>query len=362
MMKNKLDKFKYYLKKKEDIVLSYSEFHYTPGVPSEFEYTSAAQLAKHLYQTLSGLGRVSYGDQLQFTRAHLLFTINNWQRCQTVTADKTILFPTVAHLRYTTDILKRYSRLLNLFGERIDRLDSEEVLKGFEAGLERADVILLIGNQTIEDTYLHYGISNNKIITMNYGIDRSVFTAQKRIFDKITFIYPVTNKTLRKGYPFLIKAWEVIQERYDNVELILVGETGGGDSIIEALPAGVMNYGYYKCGSHEHIELLNQAHYVIFPSLSEGQAGSLLEAMACGCVPIVTRQSGIDAEHYSGYVIEPLDDSLSDTIVEIVSRVISEHACDDWMSRSVETIKSIQVNNNWDDFCRNIKSICQQLL
>ncbi len=42
---------------------------------------------------------------------------------------------------------------------------------------------------------------------------------------------------------------------------------------------------------------------LVLPSLAEGQAGTLLEAMSCGCIPIATPQTGVDAAAYGGTLI-----------------------------------------------------------
>ena len=52
--------------------------------------------------------------------------------------------------------------------------------------------------------------------------------------------------------------------------------------------------------------MLSNARWVILPSLAEGQAGTLLEAMSCGCVPIASLDTGVNADEYGGYCIDPL--------------------------------------------------------
>ncbi|VGO14806.1 GDP-mannose-dependent alpha-(1-6)-phosphatidylinositol monomannoside mannosyltransferase [Pontiella desulfatans] len=58
----------------------------------------------------------------------------------------------------------------------------------------------------------------------------------------------------------------------------------------------------------------------VLPSLSEGQAGVLLEAMACGCAVMATRESGVDFEPGCGVTV-PVGNprALADAIGKVVA-------------------------------------------
>ena len=55
-------------------------------------------------------------------------------------------------------------------------------------------------------------------------------------------------------------------------------------------------------------EEFSEADMLVLPSLSEGQAGVVLEAMACGCPVIATRESGVDFEPDAGVTV-PVGDA-----------------------------------------------------
>ncbi|MEI6892447.1 MAG: glycosyltransferase family 4 protein [Pontiella sp.] len=62
-----------------------------------------------------------------------------------------------------------------------------------------------------------------------------------------------------------------------------------------------------------------RADLFVLPSFSEGQAGVILEAMACGCPVIATRESGVDFEPGCGVII-PAGNSqaLAEALVDMV--------------------------------------------
>lgn len=349
---------KFIFKRTHDIFLSYSELHFHPEHINKFQNTSASQLASHIYSTLLKIGQVKYADNPDFEKTKILFTANYRYIYQNIKAKKIIFFPATSHKRYTKNILIETAKKLNLTQKYFDRLDSEDNINIFQTALNKADLIILIGNHTIEDTYIKNGIHRSKIITLNYGVNHQLFNPANRNFDKIIFIYPVTFFTLLKGFPILLAAWKHIQTLYSNIELVIIGSKDNSDFDISLIPENITYYHDYICGSDLHIQMLNKAHYVIFPSLSEGQAGTLLEAMSCGCVPIATKESGIDPENYNGWEIKAGD--IEDLIIKWI-RVIEIHNKENWISRSNNTRKEIIEKHSWEIFCNNILINCLKI-
>jgi glycosyltransferase involved in cell wall biosynthesis len=102
-------------------------------------------------------------------------------------------------------------------------------------------------------------------------------------------------------------------------------------------------------------EEFNQADLCVLPSLSEGQAGVLLEAMACGCPVIATRESGVDFADGCGITVPTRDsNALADEIYGVIAdrgkrnalaegalRQSGEYTMDAWKQRLVETMKEV---------------------
>ncbi|MBN2161941.1 MAG: glycosyltransferase family 4 protein [Pontiellaceae bacterium] len=91
----------------------------------------------------------------------------------------------------------------------------------------------------------------------------------------------------------------------------------------------------------------------VLPSLSEGQASVILEAMACGCPVIATRESGVDFLPGCGVTVPSKDPkALAAAIADIIKdrsrretlaagslRQAAEYSVDSWKSRLVRVVE-----------------------
>jgi glycosyltransferase involved in cell wall biosynthesis len=324
---------------------------------------SAAQLAEHVYIALSRVAKVLYADDPKFVRTRLLFATDNWWRCQDVKADCEIIFPAVAHLRFTRDVLLPLVKGIQPRRGQFDRLYEDAVIRKFEEGLKRARTIVLIGNKTIENTYLDYGVPKEKLVTMNYGIDPVHFSPRERDRHEPKFVFLSAFLSVRKGFPVLMAAWEKAQREglSSRATLDVIGDVENSECDVAAFThlANLTFQGLVVAGSDEHLRSLNSAHYVICSSLSEGQVGTLLEAMACGCVPIATRESGIDADQYGGWVIKAGD--VGD-LHRVLAFVAETHDQESWQKRSMTTREQCVRNHDWQAFETRIEQIGRQVL
>ena len=72
--------------------------------------------------------------------------------------------------------------------------------------------------------------------------------------------------------------------------------------------------GWITVNSPEYNELVRKCAYIIHPSCSEGQSGSVVQCMSSGLIPLVTTETGIDTEHFGV--------TFSDDSLEEIERVI----------------------------------------
>lgn len=91
--------------------------------------------------------------------------------------------------------------------------------------------------------------------------------------------------------------------------------------------------GWLEVGGEQWQDVVTRCAWTILPSCEEGQPGSVVQCMAAGLVPVVTRETGIEAEGF-GFVFA--DDSIP-TIERTVLN-LAEMAPDEVAKRSAATL------------------------
>ncbi len=105
---------------------------------------------------------------------------------------------------------------------------------------------------------------------------------------------------LRKGFDIVAELFTCAAANKQDFHLSVIGGMGSKsyaaklERLEQELGEKIKVEGWVPSESEEYHELLKQNDYLIFPSLEEGQAGSVLDALACGMIPIVTRETGVD--------------------------------------------------------------------
>jgi alpha-maltose-1-phosphate synthase len=147
--------------------------------------------------------------------------------------------------------------------------------------IELADHIFVASSIT-KKSLLEIGIQEEKITVIPYGAPVDYFHPQPKPDNCFRALF-VGRVSPRKGAHYLLQAWQDL--KLANAELVLVGQN--------LFPTGWLEQYENICRHVPSVPhfLLNQyyssASVFVFPSLIEGFALVLLEAMACG-IPIIT--------------------------------------------------------------------------
>lgn len=296
---------------------------------------------------------VTYGDQLPDEPIDLLWTNRDIVSRRKI--GSMVYFASVAHRLYVHQKVREFKNIsveaipegMMIISDRIKYLRT----------LYNSDLILVIGNQTIKETFHRYSPSLSKqIFLSDCGIDVKHYKFLNQKPREDIFVFSATRFSIRKGSHFLQEVWPIIVNKYPNCRLLLLGKIGDYDLQKKLKDyKGVDFYGEFQSGSEEYLRLLNNSKWIVFPSLAEGQAGTVLEAMCCGCIPIVSRESGIDGDRYGGFVVEPNNPSK---LVEQMFRAIEE-----WSEEKHFTVRSqTEKFHQWKDFEENVLCLSQNLL
>jgi len=132
-----------------------------------------------------------------------------------------------------------------------------------------------------------------KVVVIHSGVDHLFFrppdVKEARTPFRVCFVGRVE---IAKGLPYLLEAWRKLNLR--NAELVLVGEVAKEMRPFfdaSALP-GLRLMGLLP--AREVSEWYRRSHLFVFPSVNEGLARSIMEAMASGLPVIATDLSGGD--------------------------------------------------------------------
>ena len=150
-----------------------------------------------------------------------------------------------------------------------------------EQEVQLADHIF-VPSSFVQKSLLDAGIKPEKISVIPFGAPIDYFQPQPKPDKRFRALF-VGRISPRKGVHYLLQAWQELQ--LINAELLLVG--------INEFSAEWLNpykniFRYVQSVPHSSLnEYYSAASVLVFPSLVEGLALVLLEAMACG-IPIIT--------------------------------------------------------------------------
>jgi len=173
--------------------------------------------------------------------------------------------------------------------------------------------VIAVGPRLKSDLVCRYGVSEAKVEVLGNGVDierchpgeeasahHAVYVGRIEDVQKNVFLLP---RILSRALTHDADAF-----------LTVVGSGPDSDSLRKRFSALGLD-GHFKMLGHVEAReipgILRQHGVFILPSRFEGCSNSTLEAMACGCVPIISRLPGISDEllvdGYSGFLFAPDD-------------------------------------------------------
>lgn len=162
------------------------------------------------------------------------------------------------------------------------------------------------------NVYKNAGINPETVYTILNGYDETVFTnTLRQASTKIRFIY-VGCSQFRKGIDVLLSVWAGVTKKYENIELVIkdTPQVYGKSTLLQDIiklqhtsQCASIVYNDESLTEQQMAALYSTSDYVIHPYRGEGFGMHIQEAMACGCVPIVTAGGPTD-EFALGYSIK----------------------------------------------------------
>lgn len=182
---------------------------------------------------------------------------------------------------------------------RFDRRRLDRELREFEA----ADV-LLVPSAFVEASFLERGTPAHRLSRHRYGCDTGVFFPRGRRDDPASFVFMGRGEP-GKGLHFALEAWQRAGLGERGYRFLLAGSIL--DGFARRYHDLLRQPGIEQLGFVTDVPmLLCRATALVLPSVSEGSALVTFEAMASGCIPIVSTACGAPCDHsVDGLVHQP---------------------------------------------------------
>lgn len=189
------------------------------------------------------------------------------------------------HIRFQDRILRDE---FNRWGQEFDGVDPRVIEK--EEGEYAAADLITVPSDFCFETFVGAGVDPAKIRVIPYGgrLDRFA-PVGKPDSDKLSILF-VGGVSLRKGIPYLLQAFAKVRHPAKTLRIAGVVQ----DDIRPYLDAAPLENVEFlgPVPNKELGRLYSAADMMVLPSLEEGLALVMAEAMACGCPVIASENSG----------------------------------------------------------------------
>jgi glycosyltransferase involved in cell wall biosynthesis len=214
-----------------------------------------------------------------------------------------------------------------------------------ERELNQADVILC-PSTFVRDSMIVNGLPEEKCFVNPFGVDTSIFRPRPKVPSRARFI-AVGTICLRKGHQYLFRAFEQVQREIPEVELVCVGNYKADFRLERKRWEGTFTHfqGLYH---PDLAKLLQTCSAFVIPSVEEGFARVISEAMSVGLPIIGTHESGSSTQITDG--IEGL--IVPSCNVERLAESMIRLARDVDLNRTmgIAALKRGTTSNSWQDY------------
>jgi glycosyltransferase involved in cell wall biosynthesis len=245
---------------------------------------------------------------------------------QKASGGRCVLRQVTAHARTINSVLIRESRR---FCELVPA-HHDFFMGHIEKGAQRKEVeygladLIVANSDYVRKTFIANGVPAAKVISIPTGCPRvdSVGGRSGRGSGPLRLLYAGT-LSLRKGFPYLLEAWR-IGKFGPRAELIIAGNAEL--DIVTGLQSEP-NVRYLGMLSRDALsDLYRQSDIMVLPTLCEGRAHSVLEALSFGLPVITTDAAGVGdlvVEGENGFIIPESD---AGALASAIERAIEQRA------------------------------------
>ncbi|NLD91045.1 MAG: glycosyltransferase [Fibrobacter sp.] len=214
---------------------------------------------------------------------------------------------------------QEHLRLYNLYVRKEIALTPMRTVQ-MSGAKEICDIATIIGNDTTVRTFGHMSkkfvkIPASELIEYNWDGSKDFEKCRKN------FLWLGSVGFVHKGLDLVIEAFCKLHEYHLDICGPIHLEHEFKDAFYKELyeSENIKTWGHVDVSSDTFRKIINETIGIVYPSCSEGTAGSVIVGMHAGLIPIVSKESGVDITENSGIV-------LSDCSVEEICIKVREIA------------------------------------
>ncbi len=260
------------------------------------------------------------------------------------------------HELHNRNVRMRHERMAKRRG---CHLEVRRVHPDASRALARSDALLTFGNDFTVGTWRD-AFDGPALAFNNYGVRQPAPSVKEKDFAaaRSEFLFFATGSQMQKGLDLLLEVFC----RHPRLRLHVCSKferesdfSACYDRELHGMP-NIHPVGWTSVHSADFDRLVHRCAYVIHPTCSEGQAGSVVQCMSFGLIPLVTKEAGIDTADFG---ITFPDDSL-----ESIERVVldaSERPAGWHRSRTRRTLEVTRAEYSEAAFARRWETIITEL-
>lgn len=267
------------------------------------------------------------------------------------------LATTLHHKIHNGNLRRRHRRVADRRGRelRLRRIYPEDM-----PYVAKSDAIVGFGNSFILSSWRE--AFNVPVYPFNnYGFRETGFFADSKDFSSArkNFLYFASGSQLQKGLDLLLEIFPKCADLHLYICSAFKNEEDFCICYHKELyeTPNVHPVGWVTVNSPLYYETVNRCAYVVLPSCSEGQAGSVVQCMSSGLIPLVTRESGIDTEDCGITFVDDSIEEIERTIIEVSRLPETWHK-----ERSLRTCKISEEKYSVNAFKNRWKEILSEVL
>ena len=211
--------------------------------------------------------------------------------------------------------------------------------------LERADLVVC-PSVFVRDTMVLNGIPAEKCLVNPFGVDTDIFTPRTAVPARPKFV-AIGTVCVRKGFQYLFRAFEIVKRQMPAAELVVVGDYK--IDFRNERPKWAGTFTHFPNLSHPELaKLLQTCTALVLPSLEEGFARVISEAMGAGLPILASYESGATTlvdDGIEGLIVRARDPQH---IAEAMLRVGKDAELCRRMGEAA--FKKGAVKNTWQDY------------